>query len=40
VPSCRRARLYLAGLGEERGDLPGDFLEFLVLAVVGDKYFE
>jgi hypothetical protein len=40
VPSSWRAWLHLASLLEERGDLPGYPLEFLVLAVVGDEVLE
>jgi hypothetical protein len=38
--SCWRAWLRLASLVQERGDLPGYPLEFLVLAVVGDEVRE
>ena len=40
VPSCWRAWLHLARLGEERGDLPGYLLEFVDLAVGGDEVLE
>src|SRR5688500_5772958 len=39
-PSCRRARLHLAGLAEERADLSGNPLEFVHLAVGSDEVLE